>query len=346
MSQSKNSEKFFWRKSAHGDIAILEDSEDTTGEDIRFSKITVQPRAKLSAQLFLESKLVIGIPTHNSERSIAKTVVSLRPLDADILVCDDFSTDSTEQIARSLNCKILKHPRELGASDSITSIYLAARRLHATTLLTVDPHVNFVLRDALNLLEKVQRGECDIAIGSDGSYQTEPATSESSVHDINSLFRAYGKRALALITPARTTSVVPESDVIEFARSNGLKVKEYRISSASELRPRASDSWKVRMMSIPNTVERTLSRIADTAALRHPLLFFGLPAVAMFAATLIQTLETLRSWGAAGPSADYGFYFAGYDLVIALIMGLGALILESQKKDSRLKVQKQQEQLV
>jgi len=321
----------------------LEDSEEMLGNQIQISKIPTRPHPKLVAQLFPESRLVIGIPTHNSEESIAKTVVSLRSLEADIIVCDDFSSDSTEEIARSLDCKILKHPRELGASDSVTSIFLAARRLHATSLLTVDPHMDFILRDTLNLLEKVQKGECDIAIGSDASHEAESSGSETTVQDINSLFRAYGTRALALLVPVGTTSVVQESDVVEFAKLNGLKVKEYRISSAPQLRHQSSSRWKERIMSMPTIVETRLSLIANLAALKHPLLFFGLPSVAMLAAAVVQTLETLRFWGTG---ADYGFYFAGYDLVIALILGMGALILESQKKDSRLRVQKSEKSFI
>lgn len=318
------------------DSTILESIADQG----QISSTIVRSRVR-SEKLFPESKLVIGIPAHNSEDSVAKTILALRPLEGgEIIVCDDFSTDATEEIARALGSKLIKHPRQLGMSDSVTSLFLASRRLHATSLLTVDPEMDFISRDAVNLLERVQSGECDIAIGTDGRWDDEVSKDETidGIKDPFSLFRAYGKRALALITPAGTTSVVAESDILHFAKQQGLKVAEYRISSADHsVTSEPSKGWKNRMKSIPVAIEASLSTVANLAALKHPLLIFGTPAVAMLLASAVQTIETLQTWGISGVKADYGFYFAGYDLVISLILGVGALILESQRPDSRLK---------
>lgn len=347
VSHPKSTEKFFWKKEFTEDndetgFELEEEAEPleeitlSLSDRRQFASATTAIRAKPQIGITVETKLVVGIPAHNSERSIASAIVSLRPLEADIVVCDDHSSDETEEIARALGCKIVRHPRELGVSDSVTSIFIAARRLHATCLLTVDPEMNFVMRDALNLLEKVQRGECDIAIGSDRSpddFEASPEDTIEGVRDPNSLFRAYSRRALALIAPAGTTSVVNESDMLQFAKQQGLRVKEYRISSApSERKNERTINEKLR--SLPSTTEARFSKLANLAVLKHPLLFFGIPSVAMLLASILQAIITIQSWGSTGVKADYGFYYAGYDIVISLLLGIGALILESQRVNS------------
>ena len=345
--QPKNSEKFFWKRILpDGDHSSFENQDDSeaviteyTSDERQISSTIL--RTASESKLFPDSRLIIGIPAQNSEGSIAKSIIALRPLEgADIVVCDDFSTDATEQIARELGCKLIKHPRQLGMSDSLTSLFLASRRLHATNLLTVDPEMDFISRDALNLLEKVQSGECDIAIGTDKPLDYEAPKEETidGVRDPFSVFRAYGRRALALITPAGTTSVVPESDILHFAQQQGLKVREYRVSSAgSREMSESSKSRKAAVKSIPLGIESSLSKFATLAVLKHPLLFFGAPSVGLIAAAVVQAVETLQSWGISGVKADYGFYFAGYDLVLSLILGVGALILESQRRNSSFK---------
>lgn len=83
------------------------------------------------------------------------------------------------------------------------------------------------------------------------------------------------------------------------------------------------------MKSVPSKIESVLSRTLS-AALDHPLLLLGTPAIGMLAAAGIQTVEALQLWNATGIKPDFGFYYAGFDLVVSLILGVGALILESQ----------------
>jgi hypothetical protein len=347
VSQTKSTEKFFWKKSfreidAESSVLIedsveaLEETNSSQGSPKQLTSVTMRARPNSRSSIASETKLIIGIPAHNSQRTIATTAVILKSLEADIVVCDDHSTDATEEIARAIGCKIVRHPRELGVSDSITSIFIAARRLHATCLLTVDPEISFVLRDALNLIQKVQSGECDIAIGSERSMDDEAPSEETidGVRDPFSVFRAYGRRALALIAPAGTTSVVLESDILPFAKQQGLRVKEYKTSSAPLERNVESKTMSQKLESAATAVEGRLSKLSSLAALKHPLLFFGIPSVAMLLASVVQAAITIQSWGANGIRAEFGFYYAGYDLVISLILGVGALILESQRTNS------------
>jgi hypothetical protein len=340
MSLSRD-EKFFWQKNfpdvssslpSH-DLEVRESTFENVNSEKTVSTVIRKNTARPNSRLLQETKLIIGIPVHNSETSLARTVVELRRLNVDVIVCDDFSTDATEEIARELGCKVIKHPRELGFSDCVTSLFLAARRVHATNLLTVDVGMDFTLRDVLNLLMKVQNGECDIAIGSDHSREEiSSGDSVDRVRDHYSLFRAYGRRAIGLIAPAGTTSVVMEYDVLDFAKQQGLKVKQYSISSV----PANSEidrSLSRKLKSIPSKIETSLNRTLGFLAFKYPLLVLGTPALAMLVAAGIQTAETLQFWR-TGTELSTGFYYAGFDLVISLILGVGALVLKSQSNAS------------
>ncbi len=336
MSQPRD-EKFFWRKnfpdvssSLPVENLVEATSFETVNHDRALSTTVTRTVARPSPRTLQESKLIVGIPAHNAEASIAKAVVELRSLNADIIICDDFSTDATEDIARELGCKVIKHPRELGFSDCITSLFLAARRVHATDLLTVDVGMDFTLRDVFNLLEKVQTGQCDIAIGSD--HSRDESSSENPVdrvQDTYSLFRAYGRRALGLIAPAGTTSVVMEYDVLDFAKQQNLKVKEFSISSAPiDLESEINGTLANKLKAIPGKIEGSLNRTLGLVAFRYPLLVLGTPALAMLVAAGFQTAETLEFWR-TGTQLNTGFYYAGFDLVVSLILGVGALVLKS-----------------
>jgi Glycosyl transferase family 2 len=341
MSLSRD-EKFFWQKNfpdvsaslPSQDLEVRESTFENVNTEKTVSTVVRKSTARPNSSWLQETKLIIGIPVHNSETSLARTVVELRRLNVDVIVCDDFSTDATEEIARELGCKVIKHPRELGFSDCVTSLFLAARRVHATGLLTVDVGMDFTLRDVLNLLEKVQSGECDIAIGSDQSRdEISSGDSIDRIRDHYSLLRAYSRRAIGLIAPAGTTSVVMEYDVLDFAKQQNLKVKQYSISSAPEIGNKNNQGLSSTLKSFPNKIETSLNRTLGYLAFKYPLLVLGTPALAMLAAAGIQTAETLQFWR-TGTELNTGFYYAGFDLVISLILGMGALILKSQSNAS------------
>ncbi len=111
-------EKFFWRKDPREEASPSNEdlSEGTSfanvNQDQALSSIVRNPSSSSTAsKLFPQTKLIVGIPVHNSEASIAKTVVGLMQLNVDIVVCDDFSTDATEEIAEGTWLQADKAPQ-------------------------------------------------------------------------------------------------------------------------------------------------------------------------------------------------------------------------------------------
>ena len=54
--------------------------------------------------------LTVVVPTLNEEQDLPRTLKSLKPLKADVLVIDSGSTDSTVKIAKKFGAKVIHHP--------------------------------------------------------------------------------------------------------------------------------------------------------------------------------------------------------------------------------------------
>jgi glycosyltransferase involved in cell wall biosynthesis len=320
MSQSQ-AEKFFWRKGPSEDIKINDPSKVPPAKDASPAE-TNDPGKKPA----LKTGLVVGIPCHNSENTIARTIVALSDLDADIIVCDDGSTDATEEISKRLGCKVIKHPRELGRSDSVTSLFLACKKMQADVLLTLRADCRVNLADLSRLIELARKGEVDIAIGTERSQEAiDTARHEGILADRESVIRAYGKKSLTMISPPGTGSVVIEKEVLEFADQQGLKVREFSISEISSKSPAAK----------PKAVERPHfeSRFMTFAASKHPLVFLGIPALGFFyIAALEAVLVTNFSNFSLNTLASFGMLIASSPLfLVSVALSIGSAILYSQK---------------
>ncbi|MDA4129725.1 MAG: glycosyltransferase [Thaumarchaeota archaeon] len=315
MSQSQ-AEKFFWRK----DPTEEEDPSKPKSKD------AVAPEETQAKKPQIRSSLVIGIPCHNAEGQIARIVVNLSGLGAEIVVCDDGSTDATDEIARKLGCSVVKHPRELGKSDSITSLFLAAKKLQAEVLLTVAASSKITLLELSRLIDSVHRGDVDIAIGTACSTEEiEAARHNGELVDRESPVRAYGKKSLTMISPPGTGSVVVEKEVLEFADQQGLKVREFSISGIVN-EPQVSKTKSP-------VIYHFESRFMTFVAVKHPLVFVGFPAIAFLYAAV---LETVLLTNFAGFSWNWLATFAlslGTSplLLVSVILAMGSAILYSQK---------------
>jgi biofilm PGA synthesis N-glycosyltransferase PgaC len=121
---------------------ILDDSEDTLTSIRPAPEPTAAP-----APAHRDGKLTVVVPAYNEAASIADTVRSLlnqtRKIDH-IIVIDDFSTDDTGEIARSLGVTVIRPPKNTGskagaqnfAMEQVTSEFTMA--IDADTVLAPD----------------------------------------------------------------------------------------------------------------------------------------------------------------------------------------------------------------
>ena len=58
----------------------------------------------------MEQKISVVINTYNAEAKLAKVLDTVKDFD-EVVICDMESTDSTPDIARKYNCKIVTFPK-------------------------------------------------------------------------------------------------------------------------------------------------------------------------------------------------------------------------------------------
>jgi Glycosyl transferase family 2 len=342
--QQSQSEKFFWRKDPTKENATTKEPNAETGS--KTLALTNELSSSISKEKVpLKSKTLIGIPCHNAEALVGRTIVQLSQLgDAEILVCDDGSTDATEDIATKMGCRVIKHPRELGRSDAVTSLFLAAKRLKAEVLLTVGTNSQYTLADLAKIVGVVQRGDADLAIGS--SYPQEAidaAHHDGLIKDAESLVRAYGKKALAMIAPLGTNSVVVEKEVLEFADQQGMKVREY--ATTNSITPSALEAAALARKKSRSQEKHFESRVLEFVSVKHPLIFYGIPALGAFYVAVLETVETTNFTQISVETLEkFGMSLVTSPLTLAAaVLSVGSALLYSLKQTNSSAAERERE---
>lgn len=110
-----------------------------------------------------DETLSIVIPARNEAASLAKLIPRLREIrpDAELIVCDDGSTDETGEIASRLGARVIRHAHGVGNGAAIKS---GARAARGSLIVFMDGDGQHDPADIPRLLAKVQDGY-DMAVG-------------------------------------------------------------------------------------------------------------------------------------------------------------------------------------
>ena len=132
----------------------------------------------------VESDTLVFVPAWNEEQSLPGVLDELaRELPrADLLVVDDGSIDRTAAIAREHGADVLAFEENRGLRAVIAAGYAYAARQGYSYCGRVDADGQHPARELKRLLERVQAGECDVAVGSRfltgdryGAYRYRPS---------------------------------------------------------------------------------------------------------------------------------------------------------------------------
>ena len=190
-------------------------------------------------------RTLIAIPAWNEEGSIAGVVSSVmqhRP-DADVLVVNDGSTDSTEKEARSAGARVVSLPFNVGVGGAMRTAFLYAQREGYEALVQVDADGQHDPADLDSLIEGLN--EADVVVGtrfhSNSMYfvggprrwamvllsKSLSWMNKDKISDPTSGFRSAGPRAIDLFAVEYPADYLGDTvGSLAIAIRNGLTIQE------------------------------------------------------------------------------------------------------------------------
>jgi len=259
-------------------------------------------------------KLVIVIPCHNEEQTLAQTLADLPralPGVSEIVhvVIDDGSTDRTCDIAREAGAEVVSLPRQTGLAFAFRMALAAALERGADVIVNTDGDNQYCGTDVATIVAPVVDGRADLVVGARpiGEIASFSAPkkllqrmgtavanrlSGAGVDDATSGFRALSRRAaLTINVHSRHTYTL---ETLIQAGQAGLAV----ISVPIGVNPVTRPSRLIRSTS--GYVVRSALTMLRCFCLYRPFRFFLVPAAISLAATGLIGLRFLIDWWADG----------------------------------------------
>ena len=280
---------------------------------------------------------VIGIPAYNEEKNIASIIMKLKKITDHIIVCNDGSTDMTEEISKGLNAIVINHSKNMGYGSAIRSIFLKAKELQADILVTFDADGQHRVVDVQSVTKPIMDDKADIVIGSRflekksdmpeyrkfGIKIITKITNSSlkeKLTDSQSGFRAYSKNVLKNITPSESGMGV-STEILIKASSAGHKIAEVPITIMY-----GSDTSTHNPVSHGTSV--LFSSIKFTS-IEHPLKFYGIPAIIFLGIGFVFMLWTFQIYAIEKEIITNVALIGIGSLVIGIVFLLTAILLYS-----------------
>ena len=286
------------------------------------------------------AKILVGIPCFNEEKNIAKIIVGLKGIADRVIVCDDGSQDMTSDIARALGAEVIVHSRNLGKGAALRSLFSAARETKADVFVTIDGDGQHEILDIPKLVVPVLKGECDIVIGSRfrksedsdempsyrkiGSKVLNSVVSQTTnltSLDTQSGFRAYSIDAIRKINPGEQGMGV-DTEILALAKNQGMRITEMPTT--------------IRYNGLETSSKNPFSHFLEVvgsalkfASLRHPLQFYGIPALALFIVSVISAADVLVFYSSTGHLPFGPTILATTTFIMSMIFGAVAVMLFS-----------------
>lgn len=190
-------------------------------------------------------RILVIIPAFNEEASIkgVLTAVKRHIPQADIVVVNDGSADSTAAIAESFGVTVLYHPFNMGIGATMQTGYKYASRKGYDIAVQVDADGQHPPDQIEKLVEPVAKGRADLVVGSrflgTGDYRPSLARSagmavfskvvsmilRERVTDTTSGFRAAGRRCIEFFSDHYPDDY-PEVEALVLLHKKGFSIME------------------------------------------------------------------------------------------------------------------------
>ena len=189
-------------------------------------------------------KVLIIIPAYNEELNIEKTVNDVKNnTKYDYVVINDCSKDNTKKVCEKNEINMISLPVNYGLTSGIQIGMKYAHENDYDIAIQFDGDGQHQAKYLKDLVEKIEKENCDIAIGSRFEKKKKPHSMRmlgsniiqfaiklvtgKRITDPTSGMRAYNKKAIKeFIT---NTSLTPEPDTIVYMIKKGFTVQEVQV---------------------------------------------------------------------------------------------------------------------
>lgn len=191
------------------------------------------------------AKILVIIPALNEEETLRGVILGIRTFlsQADILVVNDGSTDSTGRIARKEGVLVLDHPYNMGIGGTMQTGFLYALRRGYEIAVQIDGDGQHDPAFLPSLIKPISEGHSNLTIGSrylsEGGFKsTLPRKlgikfftslvrifSGKRITDPTSGYRAMDRQVIDLFSQ-EYPSDYPEVEALILAMKRGLRVQE------------------------------------------------------------------------------------------------------------------------
>ena len=229
------------------------------------------------------------IPAFNEASKISEVVADAKKYVNEVVVCDDGSTDSTASAAENSGAYVIKHHTNEGKGSAMKSLFKYALRSQADVIVTIDGDGQFLPKEIEKLCKPIISGVSDVVVGyrfdDDGreipSYrkignkfldQLSNVSSNVSLRDTQSGFRAYSKDAIKKITFS-TNGFGADAEILINAAKNGLRISEEKVTVLYNVGSKTSTKNPI----IHGT--EVASSLIEQILIRNPFRYLGLPGI-------------------------------------------------------------------
>jgi glycosyltransferase involved in cell wall biosynthesis len=239
-------------------------------------------------------KIVVCIPAYNEEKNIASIVQKARNHADEVIVCDDGSSDNTAKYAKQEGAFVINHTRNSGYGKTVRTLFQSALERMADVIVTLDSDGQHDPEQIPSVIEPILKNGFDIVIGSrfidqkDGVkvpyYRTfgiktitkfTKHASYKNLTDAQSGFRGYSRHAIESMNLVEDGMQI-STEILLRAGSKNLTIKEVPITINYDIKNTSTHNFLSHGM-------RVLFSVIQFISLRHPLIFYGLPGIALLA---------------------------------------------------------------
>lgn len=189
-------------------------------------------------------KVLIVVPAYNEELNIEKTIKDITTnTEYDYIVINDCSKDKTLEVCKKNHFNVISLPVNYGLTSVVQLGMKYAYNNNYDIVIQFDGDGQHQAKYLKDLVEKIEKENCDIAIGSRFVTEKKPKTMRmlgsnlislaiklvtlKTIKDPTSGMRAYNKKAIEMFV--KDTSLTPEPDTIVYMLKKKMKVQEVQV---------------------------------------------------------------------------------------------------------------------